>query len=450
MKTRYLLITAFLAFILGCGGGFRGGMPPKDSYRSSLPASEFPTSDESVNFDVPVHVNKEVKNYVVYFSRDRKKVMQRWLARAPQYLPMIKGIFQEYGLPEDLAYLAMIESGFNPNARSSAGAAGMWQFIKGTGRRYGLVINNHVDERLNPEKSTRAAAKYLLDLYKRFGSWYLAAASYNCGEMRVQRELGKSNNRNFWELSANKCLPNETKNYVPQMIAATIIAKNPEKFGFTHLPAQPGLQQDYREEMEPASELAQVEGAGAAPRSQPRSSHRAPATVRLAEPAPPPVAKAPKPRPEPEARVYAQKSAKKQSHQVREAKSDGGSAPYKASILGSGHDHQPAKAINGKKTRNQQLSAAAKKKKTTQVKAQAGKKQKSPHLAKKNETKPAKKNDIKTAKKNETKTEKKNETKVAKAGNGKKKNSAANGKEKLAKPKAKPPKGKPIVVSEAR
>lgn len=428
MKTRYLLVTAFLVFIFGCGGGFRGGMPPPDSYRSSLPEGETPTSDESVKFDVPVHVNKEVKNYVTYFSTERKKVMQRWLARAPQYLPMIRGIFQEYGLPEDLAYLAMIESGFNPNARSSAGAVGMWQFIKGTGRRYGLVIDNHVDERLNPEKSTRAAAKYLLDLYKRFGSWYLSAASYNCGEMRVQRELGKSNKRNFWELSANKCLPNETKNYVPQMIAATIIAKNPEKFGFTNLPPQPDLQRDYREEMEPASELAQAEGAGAAPLPQPRSSHRAPATVRLAEPAPPPVAKAPKPRPE--AKVYAQKSAKKQSHQVQEAKGNGGSAPYTASILGSGHDHQPAKGINGKKARNQQLSAGAKKKKTTQVQAHAGKKPKSPHLAKKNETK----------------TEKKNETKTAKANHGKKKNSAANGsKEKVAKLKP-----KPIVVSEAR
>ncbi|MHB8069889.1 MAG: lytic transglycosylase domain-containing protein [Desulfobaccales bacterium] len=427
MKTRYFLVTAFLACIVGCGGGFRANMPPPDSYRSSLPESETPISDESVKFDVPVHVNKEVKNYLVYFSTDRKKVMQRWLSRAPQYLPMIKGIFQEYGLPEDLAYLAMIESGFNPNARSSAGAVGMWQFIKGTGRRYGLVIDNHVDERLNPEKSTRAAAKYLLDLYKRFGSWYLAAASYNCGEMRVQRELGKSNNRNFWELSANKCLPNETKNYVPQMIAATIIAKNPQKFGFTHLPGQPDLPRDYREEMEPASELAQAGGAGVAPRSQPRSIHPGTTTIRVEEQAPAPAASAPKPRTE--AKVYAKKSAKKQSHQVHEAESEGSPSPYRASVLGSGHDQQPAKGINGKKTRKQQLSAADKKKKTTQVKAPTGKKPKAPHLAKKNETK----------------TEKKHETKTAKASNGKKKNSASNSKEKLAKPKA-----KPIVVSEAR
>ena len=102
-----------------------------------------------------------------------------------------------------MAYLAMIESGFNNKAYSPAAACGMWQFIKGTGLRYGLTIDSYVDERRDPEKATRAAAQYLLDLYKQFGSWYLAAASYNCGEGRVQRELDQSNHKNFWELSAN-------------------------------------------------------------------------------------------------------------------------------------------------------------------------------------------------------------------------------------------------------
>jgi membrane-bound lytic murein transglycosylase D len=120
----------------------------------------------------------------------------------------------------------------------------MWQFIKGTGLRYGLAIDSYVDERRDPEKATRAAAQYLLDLYKQFGSWYLAAASYNCGEGRVQRELNQSNHKNFWELSANQCLPTETKNYVPQMIAATIIAKNPEKFGFKNVPYMPPVKYD--------------------------------------------------------------------------------------------------------------------------------------------------------------------------------------------------------------
>jgi Transglycosylase SLT domain len=209
--------------------------------------------DQTLKTDVPVARNKEVKAYLVYFSTDRKQVMRQYLARSTRYLPLIREIFQEHGLPEDLAYLAMIESGFNPYAYSPAHAAGMWQFISGTGRRYGLDVNNYVDERRDPVKSTHAAAKYLLDLYKQFGSWYLAAASYNCGEGRVQREIDASNHKNFWELSANQCLPNETKNYVPQMIAATIIAKNPEKFGFTSIPYLPPLQFDTVKVNEPTS-----------------------------------------------------------------------------------------------------------------------------------------------------------------------------------------------------
>ncbi|MCK9375737.1 MAG: transglycosylase SLT domain-containing protein [Syntrophobacterales bacterium] len=200
--------------------------------------------EHQVKFDVPIQMNKQVRAYLVYFSTERKSVITRYLARSSRYLPMIKGVFQEAGLPEDLAYLAMIESGFNNKAYSPAAACGMWQFIKGTGLRYGLTIDSYVDERRDPEKATRAAAQYLLDLYKQFGSWYLAAASYNCGEGRVQRELNQSNHKNFWELSANMCLPTETKNYVPQMIAATIIAKNPEKFGFKNVPYLPPLKYD--------------------------------------------------------------------------------------------------------------------------------------------------------------------------------------------------------------
>ena len=209
--------------------------------------------DHQVKFDVPIHTNRQVRAYLVYFSTERKETIRRYLSRSTRYLPMIKATFQEYGLPEDLAYLAMIESGFNANAYSHAHACGMWQFIKGTGVRYGLTVDSYQDERRDPEKSTKAAAKYLLDLYKQFGSWYLAAASYNCGEGRVQRELNQSSHKNFWELSDNQCLPNETKNYVPQMIAATIIAKNPEKFGFKNIPYQPPLAVDKVQVKEPTS-----------------------------------------------------------------------------------------------------------------------------------------------------------------------------------------------------
>ncbi len=209
--------------------------------------------DQALKTDVPVSSNKEVKAYLVYFTTDRKQVMRNYLSRSTRYLPLIQEIFQEHGLPEDLAYLAMIESGFNPYAYSPAHAAGMWQFIAGTGRRYGLAVDNYVDERRDPVKSTHAAAKYLLDLYKQFGSWYLAAASYNCGEGRVAREINGSNNKNFWDLSNNQCLPTETKNYVPQMIAATIIAKNPEKFGFAKIPYLPPVQFDTVKVNEPTS-----------------------------------------------------------------------------------------------------------------------------------------------------------------------------------------------------
>ena len=167
------------------------------------------------------------------------------MSRSTRYLPMIKKVFAEYGLPEDLAYLAMIESGYTNTARSTASAVGMWQFMKGTGVRYGLTVDSYVDERRDPEKATNAAAKYLLDLYKQFGSWYLAVASYNCGEGRVQREINQNTDlKSFWELSNNYCLPNETKNYVPQMIAATIIAKNPEKYGFKNVRYQKPLKYD--------------------------------------------------------------------------------------------------------------------------------------------------------------------------------------------------------------
>ncbi len=265
MKTWLSAAIASLILLVGCGGGLKGNLFQGNSYQASslsdketeelgnnedlyakigistlepIQEEEMKKWERQIDFDVPIQINKQVRAYLVYFSTKRKEVIQRQLARSTRYLPMIKEVFQQYGLPEDLAYLAMIESGFNPDAQSPAGACGMWQFMKGTGVRYGLVIDGYIDERRDPVKSTRAAARYLLDLYKQFGSWYLAAASYNCGERRVQQELNKNNYENFWELSANKCLPSETKNYVPQMIAATIIAKNPEKFAFKDIPYQ--------------------------------------------------------------------------------------------------------------------------------------------------------------------------------------------------------------------
>jgi membrane-bound lytic murein transglycosylase D len=149
---------------------------------------------------------------------------------------MIVEILREEGLPEDLAYIAMIESGFNPRAYSSARAVGLWQFMPRTGKHFGLDYNWWIDERRDPEKATRAAAKYFKVLYKRFNSWELAAASYNAGEGRVARALKKYKTDDYWELVKHKrSLKLETRDYVPKLMAAMIITKNPERYGFTDI-----------------------------------------------------------------------------------------------------------------------------------------------------------------------------------------------------------------------
>ncbi|MBA4419320.1 MAG: hypothetical protein C0392_15670 [Syntrophus sp. (in: bacteria)] len=188
--------------------------------------------DDFKDFDIPIVFNDAVKYYVVYFAVEKKKIFANWLKRSRNYVPMIRKILKEHGLPEDLVYLAMIESGFNPKAYSTANACGPWQFIYATGSRYGLKVNFWIDERRDPEKSTVAAAKYLTDLFNQFGCWYLAAAGYNAGEGRVGRAIEKHSTNDFWELSKYNALPKETREYIPKLIAASIIAKDPEKFGF--------------------------------------------------------------------------------------------------------------------------------------------------------------------------------------------------------------------------
>ncbi len=187
-------------------------------------------------YDVPVVVNKDVERFIKYFQTRGRKSFTRWLVRSGKYLPMIKEILRENDLPEDLAYLALIESGFNPHARSRANAVGIWQFMLWTGRYNGLRTDWWIDERKDPEKASRAAARHLSDLYEQFDSWYLAAAGYNAGAGKVRKAIRRNKTTDFWEIAKNRrTLKKETRNYIPKYLAAMIIAKNPEKYGFHNI-----------------------------------------------------------------------------------------------------------------------------------------------------------------------------------------------------------------------
>jgi len=190
---------------------------------------------DPAKYDFPITVNKQVLYYLELFQGKQRNYFTHWLARSTMFRPYIEAELKKSGLPLDLVFLAMIESGFNPSAYSPAKACGLWQFIEGTGLTYGLRIDSWVDERREPEKATKAAIRYLSRLYSQFGDWYLAVAAYNAGEKKIDTAMKTFNAKDFWEVATSEGIFMETKRYVPKLIAAIIIARNPEKYGFTDI-----------------------------------------------------------------------------------------------------------------------------------------------------------------------------------------------------------------------
>ncbi len=204
----------------------------------------FQGSTKEISYDFPIVINKQVEAYLDIFQNKQKKTFSRWLTRSGKYIPMFQKELRDAGLPEDLAYLAMIESGFNQRAYSRAKAVGLWQFMRATGKEYNLRIDKYVDERRHAEKSTKAAVAFLSDLYAQFGDWHLAVAGYNAGAGKIGRGLKRYKTDNFWDLAQHRYLRLETKRYVPKLIAAILISKNPEQYGFSNINYEAPLEYD--------------------------------------------------------------------------------------------------------------------------------------------------------------------------------------------------------------
>lgn len=190
------------------------------------------SKDEDIIYDVPIVLDPSVQGHIHYFNTSIRNRFEQWLIRLSRYRPLVDSIFSEFDLPSDLIYLSLVESGFNPYAYSRARATGPWQFMKGTAKVYGLRVDSYVDERRDPIKSTVAAARYLRDLYDLFGTWPLAMAAYNAGEGKVMRALQKAQADSFTDIAKTRLIRRETREYVPRFMAATIIARNPDRYGF--------------------------------------------------------------------------------------------------------------------------------------------------------------------------------------------------------------------------
>jgi membrane-bound lytic murein transglycosylase D len=217
---------------------------------------------------LPLQENDDVLSYVHYFSTERgRKVIINGLRHAGRYRPLIQRILDDEGVPQELIFLAQVESGFLPRARSNKQAVGMWQFVQFRGRQYGLMQGPGTDDRLDPEKATRAAAKHLHDLYAMFGDWYLAMAAYNCGPGCVQRAVERTGYADFWELKRLNVLPKETANYVPLILAVTIMAKNAKDYDLENLDLDRPLEYETLD-LDAATSLALIADAADRPVSE--------------------------------------------------------------------------------------------------------------------------------------------------------------------------------------
>jgi membrane-bound lytic murein transglycosylase D len=210
-------------------------LPPAEADASPAPevATAVRADLATTSHDIPIPLNDRVLRFVEIFQGRLRPFLTEGLARGAAYLPMIHAVFREEGLPLDLGFVPLVESAFKTTALSRASARGVWQFMRPTGKEYGLRSDWYIDERADPEKATRAAAKYLKALHRMFGDWHLAIASYNGGPGRVQRAVKRTGIDDFWELTdSSKHLPRETRDYVPMILAAAIIARNPAQYGF--------------------------------------------------------------------------------------------------------------------------------------------------------------------------------------------------------------------------
>ena len=209
---------------------------------SSQPSTVGDEISHALSQKMPLEINDDVERWLDFFTAKDRSRFQRFLERGERYKGPIMALLREQGVPTEIYYQAMIESGFATGATSRAHAVGVWQFMKETGRRYGLRVDSYVDERRDPMRSTIAAALYMKDLYNVFQSWYLAIAAYNAGEGRIMNTIMRAKTRDFWTMVKMKVLPNETLNYIPKFLAATLIGHNPKQYGFEELAGEAPVQ----------------------------------------------------------------------------------------------------------------------------------------------------------------------------------------------------------------